>query len=933
MMNSQLGIIFMMLLIPLNTFAEKYEVKGKVTDNNKEPLVGATVVISGTTEGSVVGFDGSYIIKGLEPGEYTFTVSYIGCKQEQHTIKLTNNEEISFTLDEDDLLMGEIVVTAGGIKNTISSARATERMAPMVVNVVSGAAIELSPDLNVADVMQRISGVSLEQSNAGVGSYAIVRGMPKRYSYTLVNGVKIPSPDNKNRYVPLDMFPSELMDRIEVTKALTPDMEGDAVGGAMNLVMKNAPDNFMFKVNASVGMSTLFSKDGIPFRSYSQNNTDYNSPHSKHPAGYSASINDFTNNNHGQTQSYNPVDYNLGLSVGDRFFNNKLGLVIAGNVQSLHRGSETDFFTLGAYNIEDNTVAVQTMQEREYSSYLFRGGFHNKLDYQFNHNHSISLYNAYIYEREDQVRENNRILFTNYDFESKTGEVVHRTRNRTTEQSIYNSTLQGNHQLTARWKMDWSGVYSMAQRIRPDQLDFRRRITHLGGNILAYDIDRYEYLPTRQWEDNSDRDLSFYINTQIDLSSQFNIKIGGMYRDKERENNFVQYNFKPDTEFYESAITRKDRDWRYDEITWELGNPRGSSSNPLNYDASEKISSAYTQFKWDIDKKIELVGGVRAEHTIQGYELRNLGDFSTLDPIGEQEYTDFLPSFHAKYIVNNKTNIRTSYFRSVIRPGFFEIVPYNIGSAYSDSEFDERGNPDLKRTLANNIDLRFEFFPSPQDNLFIGAFYKDINDPIEEGIVVDGNSTYLQPGNYGNATNYGLEFDMTKFFRQFGVKANYTFTESSITTDKVIYEREDVNDNSSDIVAREVEQTRPLQGQSRHIGNISLLYRNPDRGLEFQLANVFTGKRIAQITAYYEKDYWQESMWQLDFSAEKTFDFGLVVFLKARNLLDTERVWYINQGITETQVDYESQGNVGDNLVVRNDRYGRNFLIGLKYKF
>ena len=110
--------------------------------------------------------------------------------------------------------------------------------------MVSAKSMQLSPDLNVANVLQRVSGVTMERDNSGEAQYAILRGMDKRYNYTLVNGVKIPSPDNKNRYVPLNIFPSELLDRLEVTKSLTADMEGDAAGGAVNMVMKDAPGQF-----------------------------------------------------------------------------------------------------------------------------------------------------------------------------------------------------------------------------------------------------------------------------------------------------------------------------------------------------------------------------------------------------------------------------------------------------------------------------------------------------------------------------------------------------------------------------------------------------------------------------------------------------------------------------------------------------------------
>ena len=148
-------------------------------------------------------------------------------------------------------------------KNSETSARFTEKSALQVVNVVSAQTIELSPDLTIANVVQRMSGVTIEKNSTGEAEYAIVRGMDKRYNYTLINGIKIPSPNNKHRFIPLSMFPSELADRVEVYKTLTPDMEGDGTGGVVNLVMKDSPPNFFIHTNVELGYNSFFSNQNL----------------------------------------------------------------------------------------------------------------------------------------------------------------------------------------------------------------------------------------------------------------------------------------------------------------------------------------------------------------------------------------------------------------------------------------------------------------------------------------------------------------------------------------------------------------------------------------------------------------------------------------------------------------------------------------------
>ena len=134
--------------------------------------------------------------------------------------------EMTILMEQDVVMLDAAVITATGSGRTEVAARSIERNSVNVVNVMSAKAMELSPDITVANVIKRMSGVTVERNSSGEGQYAILRGMDKRYNYTLVNGIKIPSPDNKNRFVPLDIFPSEILDRIEVTKSLTADMEG-----------------------------------------------------------------------------------------------------------------------------------------------------------------------------------------------------------------------------------------------------------------------------------------------------------------------------------------------------------------------------------------------------------------------------------------------------------------------------------------------------------------------------------------------------------------------------------------------------------------------------------------------------------------------------------------------------------------------------------
>jgi hypothetical protein len=237
------------------------DIRGIVKDSKTgEPLVGANIQIQGTKWGAFAGLDGTFQIKSIPSGDFQIRVTYHSYKPLTQSFSVKNeNIFLQLNLVEDnDVILNEVVVSAAANKSTDQYARQVERNANQLMNIVSGKSIEISPDLTVANLIQRVSGISIERNSNGDGQYAILRGMDQRYNYTLVNGIKIPSPDNKYRYVPLDIFPSELLGRLEVYKTLTPDLEGDAVGGVVNMVMKDAPNQQELRVNFSSGYNELF---------------------------------------------------------------------------------------------------------------------------------------------------------------------------------------------------------------------------------------------------------------------------------------------------------------------------------------------------------------------------------------------------------------------------------------------------------------------------------------------------------------------------------------------------------------------------------------------------------------------------------------------------------------------------------------------------
>ncbi len=907
-------ILPILILFSINSFAG--EIKGRVLDaSNGEPLVGATVSVNNKLV--LVKLDGTYSVKNIAAGKYAVQVTYTGYKSTSKDIVLVNANDtkvVDVNLEPVASSLSSVTVSSNG-KDNDKSIRRLEKVADPIINVLSSKNIQLLPDITVANALQRVSGVTIEKSGSGEARYPIIRGMEKRYINTLVNGIKIPSPDNKNRFIPLDLFPSELLERLEVGKSLTPSMEGDAIGGTINLVMKDAPEKLLLQANFANGFNTSFPDQ--KFSKFDNGTMNVLSPAQIHGSTYVATLNDLPFAHLNYTEKAKPVNTTMGLTVGSRFGKSKqFGFVVSGSYQNIFRGTTSNFFLPNSQPGLNNIPLFSDLQLRQYSVQSQRKGVNAKLDYKINKNNKISLFNTYVRLDDYQTR------FI-WDTVALNSLINKTTRSQWIYQSINNTTLQGEHKLSSTDKFDWSIVYSVAKSNTPDQSTFSHEYPIVPTSLT---IDKLQSM-SRIWTSNTDKDKSAYFNYTKNASlfnKDFELKIGGLMRDKNRDNYYISYSLSPTLGAAYTTISAAPF----------LFNPASNgtpSLNGNNYTFEEKISAGYIQGKWNISNRMEILGGVRAENTNQHYETLLTKDVQAKS--GDIKYTDLLPSAQLKYAISPNQNLRFAYYRAIARPGFSELIPDGADGEF----FKEVGDPiNLKHTVADNLDLRYEMYSKGSDQLLLGGFYKDIQNPIEISAVKPQNinSLYLQPVNIGKAKNYGFEAVATKFIGSFGISANYTFTNSSITNDSLIFS---YRNTAGQIVSKRVSETRPLQGQSNHVGNLSFIYKNPKIGFDFQTAVVYTGERISFISPYAGLNYWQSPTTQLDLSFEKRFGKHFSFYGKINNLTDAPLELSLHQSYSTYISGSGSralalQSDPANRIIIQKDYYRTTYLFGLRYK-
>jgi outer membrane receptor protein involved in Fe transport len=324
-------------------------------------------------------------------------------------------------------------------------------------------------------------------------------------------------------------------------------------------------------------------------------------------------------------------------------------------------------------------------------------------------------------------------------------------------------------------------------------------------------------------------------------------------------------------------------------------------------------------------KHLQIKGGLRIENTLQGYHTlyivaREPQDINFLTE-------DFLPSIHFKYMPFENQNFRLSYYRATNKPGFLEIVPCPVIG----DDFTTIGNPNLRRAIADNFDFRWEFFPKGLDQIMIGMFYKNIKGAIEnefKPVNSNQNAFDLTPENIPHAVNYGLEIDLVKYLGNWGLKGNYTYTSSNISTNVETHFNSVQHHDSIGYIT----EKRPLYGQAANCGNLSVMYRNEKLGVYAQLALSYTGDRIYAVSPYAYNDQWQKGFWQMDASAEKKINKNWTIFAKAHNLLNTRVIVYL-KAVDSLNNNKPYQSASETTTPIRNDYSEPSYLLGFRCKF
>lgn len=840
------------ILCSPNTFAQSNgKIVGKVTEaTSGTPLIGANVILLNTSEGASADLQGNYAISGVEPGNYQISASYLGYEEAVLEITVQANQVtvVDFALKESATELSGVTVY-GQLTRGQAKALNEQKNAPNIKNVVSSEQFLLFPDRNAAETVARIPGISISYDQ-GEGELVQIRGLAPQYNSLTVNGRRIPAPDpDLGRAVGLDLLNQDLMENIVVTKALTPDIDGDAIGGNINFQMKQAPDEGILVVNAGGG---------------------YNAQHS-------------------YFDEYGKDIMNLSGYAGQRFFDKKLGVLFAASYYKTNRGSLLKELEYDDITMTDHIFAQHS---NDYDVLRERTGFNLNTEFkfdQFNRIYVNANYNRYF---DKEIRRLNEWII---DDEEETKE----TRNRVEDQFLTNAMFGGNHNFNGI-KLDYTGSWIKAKEEMPARTYFRfQRDFDFSGytndEIKAFEpntrFDQEEVLTLNRIrvDDNlkEDEDISGMFNVEIPYfltGEKSTIKFGGKYTDKSAKytarrlqlRNFPEAHTIGEGEFgFINVIVDPDD-------TGYLGAERAEylDQSDDNYDANETVLAAYGMTTLNLTDKFTILAGLRYENTQNKY--KTLATESVNQGQSDASYSNFLPSAHLTYRLNDRMNLRFAYSSGIARPDYVALVPYEFRD--DDAREISQGNPDLKPTTSNNLDLMFESYSSSLGLFSAGIYYKKMTDIIlnsthTETLTNEGGSQVYEitmPVNGDeDATVYGFELALNRrldflnvpFLNYFSIYANYTYTKAELKVD-----------------GRNV----PMGYSPENIANIALMYDNPKIGLSFVISNNFRDDILQSVGDDQYTDSYFKQEYHLDLSVKQKITNHLSAFLQLNNLTDQQ---------------------------------------------
>lgn len=900
----------------LTAYAQTGTIRGQVFENaTGEALIGATVMVESTSTGATTDLDGNFSIK-VAPGTYTLKVSFISfTSQLIDEVTVKENEVTvvpSIHLSDATTELQEVVVQASALRDNETALLTVQKKSANLMDAISAQTFSRTGDGDAGAAMKRVTGVSVEG-----GKYVYVRGLGDRYSKTNLNGAEIPGLDPNRNTVQLDLFPTNLINNIIVYKTFSPNLPGSFVGGYVDVETKDFPEELTFSFSSSVAYNNqaTFNNNFLTYEGGSldflgfddgtrefpslievqdRNSVPDRSYRDQEKITRLGAVTDAFNKNWTPERSAAPLNHSFSLAAGNQ---KELFGKPVGYLASLSYSRSFDSYangTFGRYRLTDNANTTNSLVQDIYLNdnkseenvlwgAMLGGSIkldsYNKVGLTLIRNQNGNSIGRSLSGVKPEDAPNLQFYTSTLAYE---------------ERALTSGQLKGEHALGGGegLKVNWISSFTLSSMEQPDLRFFTygdygaenrgmRIEPSIGQPPTRYTRDMEEY--------NFDNKLDFTLPYKQWNGEAAKLQFGGAYVQKERVFNEYQYRFDSDRTTYEGDPVE------HVSNIWSPENPGGvfvyDAYDPRNnYQASQSVSAGYLMTDLPLTSRLRAIVGARVENT----SLFFTSEAATAPKLKEKyghlnnkkllDDFDVLPSASFTYQLQENMNLRTAYGRTLARPSFRELAPYQSFDFVGG--FNYVGNDSLKRTLVDNIDLRWEYFTRPGELVSASIFYKNFQDPIEPTFVSLSQNPLLTWVNVPQASLVGMEFEVRKnldfiseTFSPFNVGANITLVKTEVPIAPAELERKRRLDP-------DMAETRQMAGQSPYIINANLGYKTDKT--EVNLVFNVQGARIAFVSMDATPNVYEKPVPGLNFNVSRMLTERWKAKLSAANILNPQ---------------------------------------------
>lgn len=937
----------------LSALAQTGGLRGTITDaKTKEPVIGASVRIDGTLLGAQTDASGQFSVGQVPAGTHKILISYISYRSKQIPgvrVESGNTTQLETEIEEESSTLSEVVVRGSRATNTeVAVISEIKQFKPMAVGI-SALQIQKSQDRDAAAAIRRVPGISIVDNR-----FVLVRGLASRYNTVMVNDMITPSTEVDVRSFSFDLIPSNILDRMIVFKTGAAELPGDFAGGVIKIYTKRRPDRNFFDAGLTFGYraGTTFGQtqthDRGPLAALGLWNTQSQIPTS-FPAT-AAAFNDLSPqaraayarllpNTWGLEQIRVLPDLRMALNTG-RIFD--LGGVRVSNLTSINYSNTNQRADIALNTFNSGNLANDVAQQFT--------------DHSFQQNTRIGILHNWSARFSPRFTLEWRNLFNqlgNTETIVRQGQLLDQAQDvqaysqRFENRSILTSQLAGQHQLGPELKLDWMGAFGYTGRWEPDW----KRIRYIRPQGASAPLSASIPLAPspleagRFWSKLHEYVYSGSVNVEKALGNPADreparLRAGAYFEQKNRDFNARFYGYRGAGNTQALDRLPVGQIFAPAHVQGSSGDAAQGGSFTLldgtkvidSYTATNTYAAAYAGGDVLLGRRLTLTLGLRGE-----YNLRKLGNLLNATLVNQGVFSP-LPSANLIYKATDKQNLRLAYASTVNRPEFREQAPFSYYDFALNADI--RGNQTLQNAVIQNLDAKWEFFPTDGELLSLTAFYKRFSNPVETFLLPQANGLAYTFINTRSATNYGVELELRKslaftgspFLKDLTLVANASFIRSSIELGSTV-KAPDLGGVIQEFDIRDITDTRrPMAGQSPYLINAGLYYANASGWSANVLYNV-AGPRIFAVGNNDNPTVYEMPRHTLDLNVSKNLTRRLELRLGIQDLL--------NQAVRLDQ-DYNRDGRIGRDVTsktatadqqVRSFRRGSYSTLSLVYNF